>query len=207
MDTTTVIGPRTSVLPSLDTLRERGTFGIGPVAWPLQRPGTLGKGALTRQRRSLGLRGTIERIMGFSDSRQPATTAAAVTDTIVPADEVVWGFVVKEGFDELDDPWYHRGLTQHAYREGNDFQALCGFRPPLSGPRERRRPRLALPTAGVHPMCNACARRVGPPRHRVAVPVQPQRPPVAVPVRPVPVAAPAPARAVAGHPQPGRSRA
>ncbi len=101
-----------------------------------------------------------------------------------PADEVVWGIVIRNGFDELDDPWYHRGTTQHAYLEGNDNVAICGFRPPQSGPRSRRRSRLGLPSAGQHPMCGSCARMVVAPRPRVPVPVNGSRPPVAVPVRP-----------------------
>jgi len=99
-----------------------------------------------------------------------------------PADEVVWGIVIRNGFDEIDDPWHHRGTTQHAYLEGNDNVALCGFRPPQSGPRTRRRSRLGLPTPGEHPMCGMCARMVVAPRPRVAVPVQPGRAPVPVPV-------------------------
>ncbi len=103
-----------------------------------------------------------------------------------PADEIVWGIVIRNGFDELDDPWYHRGTTQHAYLEGNDNVAICGFRPPQSGPRTRRRSRLGLPSAGEHPMCGSCARMVVAPRPRVPVPVQTPRPPVPVPVaRPV----------------------
>jgi hypothetical protein len=118
-----------------------------------------------------------------------------------PADEIVWGIVIRNGFDEMDDPWYHRGTTQHAYLEGNDNVAICGFRPPQSGPRTRRRSRLGLPAAGEHPMCGSCARMVVAPRPRVPVPVQGSRPPVAVPVQPgrqpapqpvpVPVAQPA----------------
>ncbi len=105
-----------------------------------------------------------------------------------PADEIVWGIVIRNGFDELDDPWYHRGTTQHAYLEGNDNVSICGFRPPQSGPRTRRRSRLGLPTAGEHPMCGMCARLVVAPRPRVPVSVQTNRPPVAVPVaRPAPV--------------------
>jgi hypothetical protein len=112
-----------------------------------------------------------------------------------PADEVVWGVAVRPGFDELDDPFYHRGVTQHAYLEGNDSIALCGFRPPLSGPRHRRRPRLSLPSAGVNPMCGTCARKVVAPRSRVAVPVQPGRPAIAVPIAP---GVPAPPAVAAG---------
>ena len=104
------------------------------------------------------------------------------TGKTFPADEVVWGIVIRNGFDEIDDPWYHRGTTQHAYLEGNDNVAICGFRPPQSGPRTRRRSRLGLPTTGEHPMCGMCARLVVAPRPRVPVPVHPLRPAVAVPV-------------------------
>ncbi len=132
---------------------------------------------------------------------QGAAPAQPLTGRTFPADEVVWGIVIRNGFDELDDPWYHRGTTQHAYLEGNDNVAICGFRPPQSGPRTRRRSRLGLPTTGEHPMCGACARMVVAPRPRVPVPVQSSRPPVAVPVTrpaappnggPGPVAAPQP---------------
>jgi hypothetical protein len=115
----------------------------------------------------------------------PAPTAGPATlphsGGTFPADEVVWGIVIRHGFDEIDDPGYHRGTTQHAYLEGNDTVALCGFRPPQSGSRTRRRARLGLPTTGQHPMCGMCARMVVAPRPRVPVPVQPARP-VPVPV-------------------------
>jgi|GEM_PF-5971371 len=110
------------------------------------------------------------------------STARPPTGKTFPADEVVWGIVIRNGFDELDDPWYHRGTTQHAYLEGNDNVAICGFRPPQSGPRSRRRSRLGLPAGGEHPMCGMCARMVVAPRPRVPVPVGVGRPPVAVPV-------------------------
>ena len=125
-----------------------------------------------------------------------------------PADEVVWGIVIRNGFDEMDDPWYHRGTTQHAYLEGNDNIAICGFRPPQSGPRTRRRSRLGLPTAGEHPMCGSCARLVVAPRPRVPVPVQGSRPTVAVPVarpdqQPAPQVLPAPQPVAASSTAPG----
>lgn len=117
-----------------------------------------------------------------------------------PADEIVWGIAIRSGYDEIDDPGYHRGTTQHAYLEGNDNVAICGFRPPQSGPRTRRRSRLGLPTQGEHPMCGMCARLVVAPRPRAPIPVQSGRPPVAVPVqsgRP-PVAVPVQPGAPAG---------
>jgi len=148
-------------------------------------------------------------------SLQPSQLASPLqprTGRTFPADEIVWGIVIRNGFDEMDDPWYHRGTTQHAYLEGNDNVAICGFRPPQSGPRTRRRSRLGLPTTGEHPMCGMCARMVVAPRPRVPVPVQSVRPAVAVPVTggampgPAPVAAPvgvAP-RSVAGAAAPSQ---
>jgi hypothetical protein len=113
----------------------------------------------------------------------PSTQASRPqTGRTFPADEVVWGIAIRNGYDELDDPLYHRGTTQHAYLEGNDNVAICGFRPPQSGPRTRRRSRLGLPTTGEHPMCGMCARMVVAPRPRVPIPVQPSKRPVAVPV-------------------------
>jgi hypothetical protein len=139
------------------------------------------------------------RLNFFSRNRTPdaapqeSSPARPKTGKTFPADEVVWGIAVRNGFDELDDPWYHRGLTQHAYLERSDNASICGFRPPQSGPRTRRRARLALPTAGQHPMCGMCARMVVAPRPRVPVPVQAGAPVVAVPVRPdAPRPAPAP---------------
>jgi hypothetical protein len=117
------------------------------------------------------------------------------TGRTFPADEVVWGIVIRNGFDELDDPWYHLGTTQHAYLEGNDNVAICGFRPPQSGPRTRRRSRLGMPTTGEHPMCGMCARMVVAPRPRVPIPVQPGKRPVPVPVASAPQPVPAPAMA------------
>lgn len=138
------------------------------------------------------------------DARDPVERPR--TGATFPADEVVWGVAIRDGFDELDDPFYHRGVTQHAYLEGNDSVAICGFRPPRSGPRTRRRARLGLPTPGENPMCGSCAKMVVAPRPRtpmptlgrttvatpvngangvrprVGLPVRPVRPPVAVPV-------------------------
>jgi hypothetical protein len=130
-------------------------------------------------------------LSSMPDPEPQSTTPEAVPTTnqnsqprtgrTFPADEVVWGIVIRNGFDEIDDPWYHRGTTQHAYLEGNDNVAICGFRPPQSGSRTRRRARLGLPTTGQHPMCGMCARMVVAPRPRVPVPVGVVRP-VAVPV-------------------------
>jgi hypothetical protein len=116
----------------------------------------------------------------------PVSAPPAKPAKTYSADQVVWGIVIRNGFDEMDDPWYHRGVTQHAYLEGHDDVALCGFRPPASGPHTRRRPRLGLPSASDHPMCGMCARMVVAPRPRVPLPIQPFRPAVAMPVAPTP---------------------
>jgi len=134
-----------------------------------------------RMRRHLFTRNlTSETSPDPASSSAPASVTSGMTSQprngrTFPADEVVWGIVIRSGFDEIDDPWYHRGVTQHAYLEGNDSVALCGFRPPQSGSRTRRRARLGLPTSGQHPMCGSCARMVVAPRPRVPVPVQPGR--------------------------------
>lgn len=141
-----------------------------------------------------------------SGPRQRSALAAAAqprNGKMFPADEIVWGIVIRNGFDELDDPLYHRGTTQHAYLEGHDSLAICGFRPPQSGPRTRRRSRLGLPTPGEHPMCGICARMVVAPRPRVPVPVNPVRPAVPVPVAqggvaPMPAPVPVTPRASVG---------
>ena len=70
---------------------------------------------------------------------------------------IVWGIVIRNGFDELDDPWYHRGITQHAYLEGNDKVALCGFRPPLTGSRGRVAGRASACRPPPTTPCAACA--------------------------------------------------
>jgi hypothetical protein len=160
---------------------------------------------------------------GAPDPGQPSTPQQPMaqvsqspqprTGRTFPADEVVWGIVIRNGFDEIDDPWYHRGTTQHAYLEGNDNVAICGFRPPQSGPRTRRRTRLGLPTTGEHPMCGMCARMVVAPRPRVPVPVHPLRPAVGLPVagpvgQPMPPAVMAsPAGAYPGVPAPAQAAA
>jgi hypothetical protein len=154
---------------------------------------------------------TMRQIPMGKPEKDPQPDRAAV----FPADDVLWGIAIRDGFDELDDPWYHRGVMQHAFLHGNDRTALCGFRPPLSGSRDRRRARLGLPVAEANPFCEGCVRRIGPPRRTVAVPVVPQPArvpvPMGIPVAPrsagpvpgavpvLPMAAQAPARQN-GHP-------
>lgn len=177
------IGARESIVPPMDT----PTVTVPPTTvLPHDDPSpSIGPGASADRGRAVADRGAAARLRGLATPsflRPRIQVEAASDQALITADDVVWGFVVKEGYDELDDPWYHRGLTQHAYKEGDDFEALCGFRPPLYGSRGRRRPRLALPTSGIHPMCNVCAKRIAPPRQRVALSVTPQRPAVAVPM-------------------------
>jgi hypothetical protein len=106
-----------------------------------------------------------------------------------PADDVLWGIVTRDGFDELDDPSWHTGMTAHAYLLGDDGEAICGFHPPKSRVRGRERARLGLPSPGVHRTCTRCAARVTAPRQAMPVSFVLRRPMVPVPV----VAAPTPA--------------
>ncbi|MGZ5367658.1 MAG: hypothetical protein ACXWDB_08010 [Aeromicrobium sp.] len=73
------------------------------------------------------------------------------------ADEVLWGVARREAASDRDDPILHSGLIQHAFVLGNDEQAVCGFRPPVSpgfGGRTRV-PQLALPGPD-NPQCSKC---------------------------------------------------
>ncbi len=75
----------------------------------------------------------------------------------VAADEVLWGVARREAASDRDDPILHSGLIQHAFVLGNDEQAVCGFRPPVStgfGGRTRV-PQLALPGPD-NPQCSKC---------------------------------------------------
>lgn len=174
-----------------------GTPLAGLPGRPMARPGPM---IVT-----LGTIASRMRLNFFSQHPTPeseppaATDAAPRTGRTFPADEVAWGIVIRNGFDELDDPSYHLGVTQHAYLVGNDNVAICGFQPPRTGSRTRRRPRLGLPTVGVHPMCGVCAKMVVAPRPRVAVPMGDERPRVAIPVT---TGAPAPLLAGAPAPRP-----
>lgn len=144
--------------------------------------------------------GTIA-IIGDDDASQTTTRSSWLRTPVThPADEVLWGIVTRDGFDELDDPSWHKGMKAHAYPVGMDDEAICGFRPPKSRLRGRGRARLALPSAGVHRTCTRCASRITAPcrpmpvsyvlrRSAVPVPVVPapprtsQAPPTLVPVR------------------------
>ena len=80
-----------------------------------------------------------------------------------PADGVMWGIALRDGYDELDDPSYHRGLTGHAYVPGDDRVAICGYRPPSRGLIMRRPAKLGFPSARHNPKCPTCTRRVSAP--------------------------------------------
>lgn len=116
--------------------------------------------------------------------RRPSRIARAATVARWPADGEVWGIPIRDGYDELDDPAYHRGLTGHAYLPGDDRVAVCGYRPPRRGLFLRCPAKLGFPSARYNPKCPTCARRVvAPIGWRVAL----ERPVLAlvpVPVRP-----------------------
>jgi len=97
-------------------------------------------------------------------------------------DKVMWGVPIRTGFSELDDPWYHRGLTGHAFLVGDDQAALCGYQPRRHGFLSRRPAKLGLPSDRFNPMCRECAQIVARLRQPVAVPVTPARSTVPVPV-------------------------
>jgi hypothetical protein len=116
----------------------------------------------------------------------------------------VWGIPIRVGYDEIDDPHYHRGLTGHAYLVGNDRVAICGYRPSRRGLLSRRPARLGFPSDRLNPACDMCASRIAPPSvpsttertvrsthaatpARPFVPVPVVRPPSA-PARPLPPA-------------------
>ena len=106
----------------------------------------------------------------------PEPAAEEEATQTFPAHEVFWGFVVRGGTDELDDPHLQEGVTQHGYLGGDDRVAICGFRPPLTGLRSRRHVRLGMPRDDVHPKCATCARSVVASRPTVTDPVAPDRP-------------------------------
>ena len=109
---------------------------------------------------------------------------------VFAVDKVMWGVPIRVGFSELDDPWYHRGVTGHAFLVGDDQAALCGYRPRRRGFLSRRPVKLGLPSDRINPMCRACAQSVALLRGRVAVPVTSARSRVPVFTRAEPAGAP-----------------
>ena len=126
--------------------------------------------------------------LGLPSTVARARTAWPATGQPYPADQVMWGIPIRDGYDELYDPSYHRGLTGHAYLAGHDDVALCGYRPPQRGLRTRRPAKLGIPTALRNPMCGTCARTVAAGHGRMPAQVLPRYAVVAVPVRPMPAA-------------------
>lgn len=121
---------------------------------------------------------------------RPSPHGRSATMTGWPADRVVWGIPIRDGYDELDDPSHHRGLTGHAYVPGDDRVAICGYRPPRRGLLARRPAKLGCPSARHNPKCPRCARRVVAP---IGWRISTGRPVLAlvpVPVRPEPLRVP-----------------
>lgn len=106
--------------------------------------------------------------------------------TVASGATYMWGVPIRHGFNEFDDPWYHRGRTAHAFRTGNESAAVCGYRPWRHWLRPGRQVKLALPSAGIHSMCPGCVKRVTPVRPRVGVPVTPAAERIAVPIEVAP---------------------
>jgi hypothetical protein len=88
-------------------------------------------------------------------------------------DVIMWGVAVRDGYDELNDPSHHRGMTGHAFLEGNDEEALCGYRPPMRNVFSRRVAKLGMVSDELHTKCEKCATTVVPLRLRGASPATP----------------------------------
>jgi hypothetical protein len=108
--------------------------------------------------------------------------ASPASDLRVPTEVVMWGVDILDGFDELYDPWHSRGQKGHAFPMGDDTVALCGHRPGKRMLLARRQVKLGLPSAGLHPVCGKCAKRVTSIVRRMAVPVAPAHASVPVPI-------------------------
>jgi len=102
----------------------------------------------------------------------PARSAASVTRSVatesdgqplpLAGDAVQWGVVRQSGCFDVGDSRRHTGLTQHAFRLGDDRVAVCGFRTPMQGDWDAvRRPLLAMPSL-ENPRCRPCAGQVLP---------------------------------------------
>lgn len=79
-------------------------------------------------------------------------------------EQVIWGVARRAGLDEQDDPKAHAGLTQHAFEQGNDDRAICGFEPPkrASSPTSKPRPQLSMPNPRLNPRCPKCLKLMVP---------------------------------------------
>lgn len=86
-----------------------------------------------------------------------ATSLTEHNDTVpVPSspDEILWAVRRKFGYNEIDDPSVHEGLTQHAFVAGEYSFAMCGYKP--YGLRRPVHIRLAAPT-DTNPVCRKCS--------------------------------------------------
>jgi hypothetical protein len=88
-------------------------------------------------------------------------------------DMIMWGDAVRDGYDELYDPSHHRGMTGHAFLEGNDDEALCGYRPPMRNVFSRRVAKLGIVSDELHTKCEKCATTRVPLRLRSTSPATP----------------------------------
>jgi hypothetical protein len=88
--------------------------------------------------------------MLFRGFRRPPPRAEPASIVI---EEITWGVRRRPGFSEFDDPSVHHGLTQHAFVQGLDLRALCGYRP---HPRSRGRSVRVAAATESNPACAEC---------------------------------------------------
>jgi hypothetical protein len=113
----------------------------------------------------------------------PRSSANLEGLAIAVTDAVAWGVAIRDGYDELYDPSYHRDVTGHAYLKGSDREALCGYRLPHRSFFTRQRVKLGMMTSGVHGRCEQCAETVDTPLICADDIVTPQRSKTPVPMR------------------------
>ena len=76
----------------------------------------------------------------------------------VAPEDVIWGVPRREAASDQDDPLVHEGVAQHAFLIGVDYEAICGFKPPLRSGfvAGEKSPQLALPGRD-NPRCPKCS--------------------------------------------------
>jgi hypothetical protein len=111
--------------------------------------------------------------LGSKPAHLPQVDARSHADARPAVDVIMWGVAIRDGYDELNDPSYHRGMTGHAFLEGNDEQALCGYRPPMRTTFSRRVAKLGIVSDKLHSKCEKCATTVVPLRLRSTDPATP----------------------------------
>src|SRR6478672_6829800 len=79
----------------------------------------------------------------------------------VAPEDVIWGVPRREAASDQDDPLVHAGVIQHAFLIGVDYEAICGFKPPLRSGfvAGTKSPQLALPGRD-NPRCPKCSARI-----------------------------------------------